>query len=107
MLRGLTALFAVLPDDDPERKSIAASIRDAMQTRNEEFTSKGIMNVDSSMEAMLLFKSLPAAQRDAIGLCQADEAFAVLERHCVSRLRRNEWPFSPGVGGFYFELIAK
>ena len=107
MIRGLTALFAVLPDDDPERKSIAASIRDAMQIRNEEFTSKGIMNVDSSLEAILLFKSLPAAQRDAIGLCQADEAFAVLERHCVSRLRRDEGPFSPGVGGCYFELIAK
>jgi len=105
MIRGLTALFAVLPDDDGDRERIATSIRIAMQARNREFVSQGIMNVDSSLEAILLFKSLPTKQQRAIGPCQTDEAFAVLERHCVARLRKNEGPFSPGVGGSYFAWI--
>ncbi len=105
MVRGLTALFAVLPNDDPDRESIAKSIRTAMQARNDEFTSKGIMNVDSSLEAILLFKSLSADQQKAIGSCQTDEALAVLERHCVSRLRKDGGPFSAGVGGNYFAWV--
>jgi hypothetical protein len=102
MIRGLTALFAVLPDEDNDRERIATSIRTAMQARNGEFASQGIMNVDSSLEAILLFKSLPTKQQKAIGLCQTDEALAVLERHCIARLRKNEGPFSPGAGGSYF-----
>jgi hypothetical protein len=105
MVRGLTALFAVLSDDDPDRDSIGKSIRLAMQARNAEFTVKGIMNVDSSLEAILLFKSLSAEQQKAIGSCQTDEALAVLERHCVSRLRKDGGPFSAGVGGSYFEYV--
>jgi len=108
MIRGLTALFAVLPEDDEDdgdRERIATSIRTAMQARNGEFASKGIMNVDSSLEAILLFKSLPTKQQEAIGPCQTDEAFAVLERHCVARLRENEGPLRPGVGGRCFGWI--
>jgi hypothetical protein len=105
MVRGLTALFAVLSDDDPDRDSICKSIRLAMQARNAEFTVKGIMNVDSSLEAILLFKSLSAEQQKAIGSCQTDEALAVLERHCVSRVRKDGGPFSAGVGGSYFEYV--
>lgn len=107
MVRGLTALFAVLPDNDPDREPIAASIRAAMQARNDEFTSQGIMNVDSALEAILLYKSMSAEQQKAIGSCRTEEALAVLERHCVSRLRKNEGPFSPGVGGAYFEYVLK
>jgi len=110
MIRGLTALFAVFPEDhengdDGDRKRIATSIRTAMQARNGEFATKGIMNVDSSLEAILLFKSLPTKQQEAIGPCQTDEAFDVLERHCVARLRKNEGSFRPGVGGSYFAWI--
>lgn len=105
MIRGLLSLFSVLPIEDRDREPIASSIRAAMQARNIEFTSQGIANVDSALEAILLFKSLSSEQQQEIGNCHADAALDVLERHCVSRLRRNEAPFSAGVGGAYFALV--
>ncbi len=95
MIRGLTSLWAVLPADDAELEPIASTIRTAMQTRNAEFVSQGVMNVDSALEALLLFKSLPAEKQQAVGVCDVDEALGVLERHCVARLRKNQGPFSP------------
>ena len=105
MVRGLCALFAVLPDKDPDSEQIAGAINSAMLARNDEFSSKGIMNVESALEALLLFKSLPARQQQAIGPCNADEALGVLERYCTARLRKGQNPFSPGVGGRYFESV--
>ncbi len=107
MIRGLTSLWAVLPADDAELEPIASTIRTAMQTRNAEFVSQGVMNVDSALEALLLFKSLPAEKQQAVGVCDVDEALGVLERHCVARLRKNQGPFSPGVGGRYFEYVIR
>lgn len=105
LVRGLITLFSVLPVDDHNRESIANSIRAAMRARNIEFTSKGIANVDSALEAILLLKSLPPEQQKELGNCHADEALAVLERHCVSRLRRDEGPFGVGVGGAYLAWV--
>jgi hypothetical protein len=107
MVRGLTALFDVLPVSDPDRESIANSILAAMQARNPEFTCRGIINVDSSLEAILLFQALSPEQRQAVGSCHADEALAILERHCVTRLGKNQGRFSPGAGGDYFEYIVQ
>ena len=107
MVRGLPALFDVLPVSAPNRESIANSILAAMQARNPELTCRGIMNVDSLLEAILLFQALSPEQRQAVGSCHADEALAILERHCVTRLRKNQGPFSPGVGGYYFEYIVQ
>lgn len=105
MLRGLTALFAELPTHDPIRDEISESIRIGMLARNSEFSTKGIMNVDSALEALLILKSLPAGHQEAIGFCGVDEALGILERHCVSRLRKGEGPFSPAVGGRFFEFV--
>lgn len=105
MLRGLTSLFSVLPENDPLGDKISESIRIGMLARNSEFATKGVMNVDSALEALLLLKSLPTAQQEAIGECGVDEALRVLERHCVSRLRKGEGPFSPAVGGQFFEYV--
>ncbi|MFO1007260.1 MAG: hypothetical protein U0929_14965 [Planctomycetaceae bacterium] len=65
------------------------------------------MNVDSSLEAILLFQALSPEQRQAVGSCHADEAPSILERHCMPRWRKNEGPFSPGVGGDHFEYIVQ
>jgi hypothetical protein len=105
MLRGLTALLAALPADDPDRTRLAGAIALGMQARNGEFAARGVMNVDSALESLLLFQSLPDETRQAIGPCGVDEALAVLERHCTTRLRRGESPCSPGVGGRYFEWV--
>ncbi len=61
-----------------------------MHARNSEFTNKGIMNVDSSLEAILLFKSLSAEQQKTIGSCQVDEALASWSGIALSRLRKGE-----------------
>ena len=63
MLRGLTSLYSVLPENDPLQDRLAESIRNGLSTRNREFPAKGVMNSDSSLEALLAVKALQALRR--------------------------------------------
>ncbi|MBA4019803.1 MAG: hypothetical protein C0483_21770 [Pirellula sp.] len=107
MIRGLTALLNVMPADDPERKTIIDCVRQALLARNNEFETKGIMNVDSSLEALLLVKAAPQMVRDELENCKTDEALELLERHAVERLRKNQGPAGPGVIGRFFEYACQ
>ncbi|MBN8628754.1 MAG: hypothetical protein J0M17_25055 [Planctomycetes bacterium] len=107
MIRGLVALVGVMPSDDDERPAVVECVRLALAARNEEFVGRGIMNVDSSLEALLILKSSSASVRRELAGCGTDEALEVLERHVAERLRKNEGPAGPGVIGRYFEMVCR
>ncbi len=107
MIRGLVSLLGVLPADDPDRKPIIECVRLALLARNSEFVTQGIMNVDSSLEALLILKSSPKSVQAELADCKTDEAFEVLERHASARLRNNQGPAGPGVIGRYFEYVCR
>ena len=107
MIRGLVALLGVLPADDPDRPAIVESVRAALTTRNSEFTARGIMNVDSSLEALLLVESAPQSVRAELAGCRTEEALAVIERRAADELRNDQGPAGPGVIGRLFEHAVR
>lgn len=107
LIRGLLSLLAVLPEDAPDRPIVARAIQQAMKARNPDFAREGLLNVDSAMEALQVHRSLPPGLTRLIGPCEAESAWSILESHCLSRLRRDQGPFSPGLGGRYFESVLR
>jgi len=104
LVRGLLSLLPELPPDSPDRAVVALAIRNGFAARNPDFARSGILNVDSAMEALLLNRNLSAELGSLIGPCATQEAWDILERHCVARLRRDQAPFSPGVAGRFLEF---
>ena len=103
LIRGLLSLLPELPPDSPERPALALAIRNGFTARNPDFSRAGLLNVDSAMEALLLHQSLTPELQSLIGPCGTQQAWGVLERHCIACLRRDQAPFSPGVAGRFFE----
>jgi len=102
MIRGLTALAAVMPKDDPELPRIVECLRLALSARNPDFR-KGIFNADSSVEALVLVKSLPPHVAEQLQDCQTDEALEILDRYAAERFRAGKHALGPGAWG---ELLA-
>lgn len=107
LLRGLLSLLAELPPGSTDRTTVGLAIRNGFAARNPDFTRDGIPNVDSAMEALLLHRSQPAELVSLIGPCGTQEAWDILEHHCIARLRRDQAPFSPGVAGQFFEAMRR
>lgn len=95
MIRGLISLFEVLPDNDPDRSTVANAIRLAFRARNPDF-AKGIINADSAMETLLQAKRLPVALAKEIGDCDIDSALSNLETYGIERWRAEKPAFGPG-----------
>lgn len=102
MVRGLAALAAVLPKDDPDLPGIVESLRLALLARNPDF-EKGIVNADSTVEALLRVKSLPPHVAEKLTGCQTDEALATLERYAAAGFRVKKTPLGPGAWGLLLE----
>lgn len=102
MIRGLAALAAVLPRDDPDLPAVTQSLRLALRARNPDF-QKGIINADSAVEALVRVKGLPPHVSGKLADCGTDEALAVLERHAVAGFRAQRAALGPGAWG---QLLA-
>lgn len=83
MVRSLASFLVVLPKDDADRAGVLGCLRLALRARNPEFSAKGIMNVDSSIEALVAVERLPASLREELGPCGVAEALDILERYAA------------------------
>lgn len=102
MIRGLAALAAVMPSDEPDQPKIVECLRLALSARNLDF-QKGIFNADSSVEALVLVKSLPPHVSEKLKNCGTDEALAILDRYAADRFRNGKAALGPGAWG---QLLA-
>jgi 23S rRNA A1618 N6-methylase RlmF len=102
MIRGLAALSAVMPSDDPDQANIVECLRLALLARNSDF-QKGIFNADSSVEALIRVKMQPTNVASKLTECRTDEALATLERYAAEGFRMGKPPLSPGAWG---QLLA-
>ena len=102
MIRGLAALLAVMPNNDPELPKLVECLRLALSARNPDFR-KGIFNADSSVEALVLVKSLPPHLSEKLSDCETDEALRTLERYAADRFRNGKPALGPEAWG---QLLA-
>ncbi len=102
MVRGLAALAAVLPADDADLPKITEGLRLALSARNPDY-QQGIFNADSSVEALLLVKSLPPHVAVSLTDCRTEEALQILERYAADQYRTGKPALSPGP---WMQLLA-
>jgi len=107
MVRALASLVVVLPKDDAERPALLACLRLALRARNPEFTSKGIMNIDSSIEALVAVEKLPSAVRAELGPCDITEALDVLERYAAYGVMKGKPSAGPEACALLLERAAR
>jgi uncharacterized protein YyaL (SSP411 family) len=98
MVRGLAALAAVIPKDDPDLLEIVSSLKLALNARNHDF-QKGVFNVDSSVEALVRVKKLPSHVADELTEYGTDEALNVLGRYAAETFRRRKSGLGPCAWG--------
>ena len=102
LVRGLAALAAVMPKDDPDLPAVVESLRLALNARNPDF-EKGLVNADSAVEALLVVKGLPTHVAEKLTGCNTDEALATLERYAADGFRAKKMPLGPAAWG---QLLA-
>ncbi len=107
MVRALASLIKVMPKDDAERPALLACLRLALRARNPEFASKGIMNIDSSIEALVAVESLPEAIRAELGPCDVTEALDVLERYAAYGVMKGKPSAGPEACALLLERAAR
>jgi hypothetical protein len=98
MVRGLAVLAAAMPKDDADLPAVVDSLRLAPSARNPEF-EKGIVNADSSAEALVRVKMLPPHVAEQLTGCETDEARGTLERYSAEGFRVGEPALGPGAWG--------
>jgi len=98
MVRGLAALAAVIPKDDPDLPAVIESLRLALKARNPDF-EKGIFNADSAVEALVRVKTLPLHVSAKLADCGTGEALDTLERYAAEGFRARKSPLGPGAWG--------
>jgi hypothetical protein len=101
LVRSLVSLSAALKDNPHERKTSIESLLLALRARDYDFTSKGIPDVDSAFEALVLLQQYFPDSDRSIGSAQQGQALNALSAYCVSKVRDGGLPVAPGVWGRY------
>jgi hypothetical protein len=107
MCRHLARLLEVMPDQHPARGELAASLSRALKARNEEYVTRGVMNRDSALEALVEVERLGERSRAELGECLVAEALGALEGLVTEELRRGRMSLSPGALGLLLERRLK
>jgi hypothetical protein len=98
MVRSLAALAAVMPKADADLPIVVECLRLALKARNPDF-EKGVINADSTVEALLQVKALPPHVAEKLANCGTDEALGTLERYAAECFRTKKAPLCPAAWG--------
>lgn len=106
MLRALTQLAAVLPPTHAERAEILRALSLGLKTRNAEILTRGVMNKDKAMEALLLVSRVFAQDAEILRATQSSDALRAIGVLVSEEARRGRVPLGPGEWGQFLESIA-
>lgn len=95
MMLALTELAGVLPAESPARAEVAGALHLGLKARNGEIVTRGVMNRDKAMEALLEVQRVFGADAAFLRETQSSEALEVLARLISSEAQRGREPLAP------------
>lgn len=105
IIRGLGALVAVLPENDPDLPKALDILSLALRVRNAEIIEKGAASPDTTLEVLARLQlSLPASSSSLPDEGRT-EAIKQVGHYATSMLLRGKISVSPGAWGLYLELL--
>ena len=106
MLRGLAALAAAMPKDDPARPEIMQSLQLGLRARNEDFLGPGAPNKDYAMEVLVLVNRHFATEKEFLRESLSVVALDALAKLVSEQARRGRLPLGPRSWGMFLEYVA-
>ncbi|MFZ4764801.1 MAG: hypothetical protein ACOYMN_07570 [Roseimicrobium sp.] len=103
MMGALAQLATVLPPSHEHRAEIVRSLALGLTTRNAEMVSRGVMNKDHALEALLLVNRMFANDEAFLRETKSVEALRALAQLVSNEAHHGKSPLSPGGWGQFLE----
>ena len=107
MLRALGQLASVLPKDDPDRAEVLHALTLGLRARNHEIVTKGVMNKDKAIEALLLVSHWFREEKAFLKESLSADAFDVLGKLVSEQSREGRSPLGPREWGLFLEAAKR
>ena len=107
MLRALGQLAAVMPKDDANRGEVLRALTLGLRARNQEIVTKGVMNKDKAIEALLLVSHWLSEDKTFLRESLSTDALDVLGKFVSEQSRRGQSPLSPREWGLFLEAAKR
>jgi hypothetical protein len=107
MMCALAQLATVMPPSHEHRAEIMRSLSLGLTARNAEMVSRGVMNKDHAMEALLLVNSAFAKDEAFLRETKSAEALHSLSLLVSDEAHHGKSPLSPGGWGQFLEFIIQ
>jgi len=105
MMSALAELASAMPASHEHRPEILRALSLGLKTRNSEMVTRGVMNKESALEALLAVRSAfagdPAFWRETM----SEKALQVLGLLVSAEARRGKPPVAPGPWGKFLEFV--
>jgi len=107
MMRALARLAGALPPEHADRAEILRALKLGLTTRNEEILSRGVMNKDKSLEALVLVNRTFAKEDAFLSATRSRDALRALAVLVSDEYRHGKRPLSPGEWGLFLEYCVR
>jgi hypothetical protein len=107
MMCALAQLAAVMPPSHPHRAEVLRSLSLGLAARNAEMVTRGVMNKDHAMEALLLVHRTLANDEAFLRETKSAEALRALSLLVSDQAHHGQSPLSPGDWGQFLEFIIQ
>jgi hypothetical protein len=106
MLRALAEVAAVLPQGDRRRAEVMRGLALGLKSRNAEIVSRGVMNKDKAVEALVLVDGSFASDEAFLRETLTREALLALTKLVSAEARAGKAPLGPREWGLFLEYLA-
>ena len=107
MMCALAQLAAVMPPSHAHRAEVLRSLSLGLAARNTEMVTRGVMNKDHAMEALLLVHRTFANDEAFLRETKSAEALRALSLLVSDQAHHGQSPLSPGDWGQFLEFIIQ